>query len=61
MSPESEEAVQKIVEHIDNHIAAERERCAKIAEKWSEWTDRKGWDAEEYAAEEIAAKIRSGE
>jgi hypothetical protein len=39
-------------------VLAERERCAKIAETWAEWTGQRGWDAEEYAPLEIAAKIR---
>lgn len=46
---------------IDEWLTLERERCAKIAETWSEWTVHTGYDCEEYAAEEIAARIRSGE
>lgn len=38
----------------------ERDRCAKIAETWESWCGRTGYGAEEYAAEDIAAKIRSG-
>lgn len=41
-------------------LLAERERCAKIAETWGDWCGRDGYDAEEYASRDIAAKIRSG-
>lgn len=40
-------------------VAAERERCAKVAEELT--TDSEGWSEWNNAARDIAAKIRSGE
>lgn len=47
--------------YVDQAILEERERCAQIAETWEQWCGRKGYNAEEYACEDIAAKIRRGE
>lgn len=44
---------------VNQAILAERERCAKLAETWYQWSTHRGYDAEEYACEDIAAKIRS--
>jgi hypothetical protein len=62
LSHEQNVAVRSLIK-IREQMAAnvERERCAKIAEQWREWSIHKGWDSEEYTPEEIAEKIRSGE
>ncbi len=52
--------IQLLRLEIDKARQEEREQCAKIAESWVIWTVHHGWDSEEYAAEEIAAKIRGG-
>lgn len=39
-------------------LREECERCAKVAESWPSWCGREGYDSEEYASEDIAAKIR---
>lgn len=47
---------------LDEALAAEREKCAQIAEtRWKQWTDDSGVECDATACEEIAAAIRKGD
>ena len=47
---------------LDEALAAEREKCAQIAEtRWKQWTDDSGVECDATACEEIAAAIRRGD
>ena len=61
LQPDGLYSGKTLTRRIESAIAKERERCAKIADTWEKWCGRKGYDAEGYAPEDIAAKIRSGE
>ncbi len=59
---------QLMEKELNEAILAERERCAKIAEHYGDWTNEDGsitpgreFDMEAATGREIAAAIRSGE